>query len=110
MEPELQRLALGPTVAGIQDEADWILKVCELDFTCRENREAISGQVQRMIRRTAASSAVAPPYARRLTPNYSAPTGPSRAGAPNLRSTNSSLALPTANEIRILSRHNGCLK
>ena len=42
MEPELQQLALGPTVAGIQDEVDWILKVCELDFSCHENQKAIS--------------------------------------------------------------------
>lgn len=73
MEPDLKRLALGPSIAGIQDDAEWLLKVCELDFTCHENRCAISDQVQKMIRHTAANTGVTPPAARGLTPFRSTP-------------------------------------
>lgn len=46
IELELQHLAaLAPTIASIQDEADWTLKV-RLDFTCHGNCRAIINQVQ----------------------------------------------------------------
>lgn len=54
-------------------------------------------------------SGVAPPPARPLAPYRSVPltSQPPRA---NLRATNSDLPCPSANNLRILSRHNGCFK
>lgn len=60
MEPELQRLALQPSVASIEDETDWIIKVREIDLACRKNQRAINDQVQKAFRRTAATWALTP--------------------------------------------------